>query len=30
MAETAKFSSDAGVLLHTHLAETADETDYCL
>ncbi|MBN2565780.1 MAG: 8-oxoguanine deaminase [Candidatus Eisenbacteria bacterium] len=30
MAETAEFARDRGVLLHTHLAETADETDYCL
>jgi len=30
MAETAEFARDKGVLLHTHLAETADETQYCL
>jgi cytosine/adenosine deaminase-related metal-dependent hydrolase len=30
MAETAEFARDKGVLLHTHLAETADETSYCL
>jgi len=30
MAETAEFARDKGVLLHTHLAETEDETDYCM
>ena len=30
MVETAEFARDKGVLLHTHLAETADETEYCL
>ena len=30
MTETAELARDKGVLLHTHLAETADETDYCL
>ncbi len=30
MAETAELARDKGVFLHTHLAETADEIDYCL
>jgi cytosine/adenosine deaminase-related metal-dependent hydrolase len=30
MAETAELAREKGVLLHTHLAETADETAYCL
>jgi len=30
MVETAELARDKGVLLHTHLAETADETTYCL
>jgi 8-oxoguanine deaminase len=30
MAETAELARRKGVLLHTHVAETADETDYCL
>lgn len=30
MAETAELARERGVLLHTHLAETEDETDYCL
>ena len=30
MEETAALARDRGVLLHTHLAETADETAYCL
>ncbi len=30
MAETAEFARDKGVLLHTHLAETEDETRFCL
>jgi 8-oxoguanine deaminase len=30
MAETAEFARARGVLLHTHLAETADETAYCM
>jgi 8-oxoguanine deaminase len=30
MAETAEFARERDVLLHTHLAETADETEYCL
>jgi cytosine/adenosine deaminase-related metal-dependent hydrolase len=28
--ESAKLARDAGVRLHTHLAESADEDDYCL
>jgi cytosine/adenosine deaminase-related metal-dependent hydrolase len=30
MVETARLARDKGVLLHTHLAETLDEVDYCL
>jgi len=30
MTETAALAREKSVLLHTHLAETADETDYCL
>ncbi len=30
MAETAELARTKGVLLHTHIAETADETAYCL
>jgi cytosine/adenosine deaminase-related metal-dependent hydrolase len=30
LTETAKLARSAGVRLHTHLAETADEDDYCL
>jgi cytosine/adenosine deaminase-related metal-dependent hydrolase len=30
MAETAEFARDRKVLLHTHLAETEDETKFCL
>lgn len=30
MRETAELARSRGVLLHTHLAETADETAYCL
>jgi cytosine/adenosine deaminase-related metal-dependent hydrolase len=30
LAETAELARTKGVLLHTHIAETADETDYCL
>ncbi len=30
MRETAALAREKGVLLHTHLAETADETEYCL
>jgi cytosine/adenosine deaminase-related metal-dependent hydrolase len=30
MTETAKLAREHGVRLHTHLAETADENDYCL
>ena len=30
MTETAEFARDRGVLLHTHLAETEDETRFCL
>jgi len=30
MKETAELARRKGVLLHTHLAETADETEYCL
>jgi len=30
MAETARLARRHGVQLHTHLAETEDETDYCL
>jgi len=30
MVETARLARDKGVLLHTHLAETLDETAYCL
>jgi cytosine/adenosine deaminase-related metal-dependent hydrolase len=30
MAETAELARGKGVLLHTHIAETADETAYCL
>jgi cytosine/adenosine deaminase-related metal-dependent hydrolase len=30
MTETAALAREKGVLLHTHLAETPDETDYCL
>ena len=30
MKETAELARQKGVLLHTHLAETADETEYCL
>jgi 8-oxoguanine deaminase len=30
MKETAEFARDRGVLLHTHLAETLDENEYCL
>jgi 8-oxoguanine deaminase len=30
MAETARLARVKGVLLHTHIAETADETTYCL
>lgn len=30
MSETAELARDRGVLLHTHLAETTDENEYCL
>ncbi|MFP4459877.1 MAG: 8-oxoguanine deaminase [Candidatus Zixiibacteriota bacterium] len=30
MRETAKLARDKGVYLHTHLAETADEDEYCM
>jgi cytosine/adenosine deaminase-related metal-dependent hydrolase len=30
MVETAELARERGVLLHTHIAETADETAYCL
>ena len=30
LTESAKLARDNGVRLHTHLAETADEDDYCL
>jgi cytosine/adenosine deaminase-related metal-dependent hydrolase len=30
MKETAEFARDKGVLLHTHLAETEDETRFCV
>ncbi len=30
MRETAKLAERSGVLLHTHLAETSDEEEYCL
>ncbi len=30
MRSTAELAREYGVLLHTHLAETQDETDYCL
>ena len=30
MAETAEFAREKGVLLHTHLAETEDETRFCM
>ncbi len=29
MTETAKLADRLGILLHTHLAETGDETDFC-
>ncbi|MFZ1947171.1 MAG: amidohydrolase family protein, partial [bacterium] len=30
LVETARFARERGVLIHTHLAETEDETAYCL
>jgi len=30
MTQTAQLARDADVMLHTHLAETADETEFCL